>query len=675
MSNHPHIVHNWKVKTFNTFTFCDHCAGLLWGLCSQGFQCVDCNFKSHSRCTSQVTVQCRVQQDRPNPGDGSSSFEPNDTIANVDLSIRIAPHRFNLSSKGLKKFCNYCRETTFTSSDTCYTCIDCRYVAHDACRDKTPSNCRITYHRIIDSHTLSNADRNRDEFNHHHWIQGNLKEVKPCIHCNEKVDTSFSLAHFKCAWCRRHVHSSCIDKQQIQCDFGDLAELIIPPSCISLLDTSSYNNHDKEHVGPVQWRLEAPLPAKALLIFVNSKSGGQLGKTFMRKFASLINPMQLIDLIHDGPDHVIQIVQRYLEENPTEMEKIRFLVCGGDGTVGWLLQALKKYNMPPIPIAIIPLGTGNDMSRSLGWGPGYSGQPLTSVLKDISDSKMTKLDTWTVEINEVEKESRSIVMNNYFSIGLDADIALGFHEARNANPHLFKGRVINKLWYGKIGLEEFMTKKFPLMNELLEIIIDGKPLQLDKNIQGIMIINVNNYAGGAQVVGVSNLPHLGSIISGVMSPFKLAQGSHIVLKHRTKKHPTTAMQVDGEPFGIVSSDITISFLGQVSMLSHRKFETKSSPIVDSIPVSPVGSPSSDIQLVSSPPPSAVQSTSTTETVYVVTPTINVDNVSTSSESNTSTQGSVVSVSSLSNEPEVTITTTTGNTITTMNQISTEELVD
>lgn len=32
------------------------------------------------------------------------------------------------------------------------------------------------------------------------------------------------------------------------------------------------------------------------------------------------------------------------------------------------------------------------------------------------------------------------------SIGFDADIALQFHEAREANPSHFKSRSINKLW-------------------------------------------------------------------------------------------------------------------------------------------------------------------------------------------------------------------------------------
>lgn len=46
-------------------------------------------------------------------------------------------------------------------------------------------------------------------------------------------------------------------------------------------------------------------------------------------------------------------------------------VAGGDGTVGWVLGSLaelyKQDRDPVPPVGIIPLGTGNDLSRSFGW--------------------------------------------------------------------------------------------------------------------------------------------------------------------------------------------------------------------------------------------------------------------------------------------------------------------
>ncbi|EGG18313.1 diacylglycerol kinase [Cavenderia fasciculata] len=509
-----------------------------------------------------------------------------------------------------------------------FNSIDCKYIAHEQCRQRSPPMCRVPFNHkspstspVPSSSSGTKAEEDDTQFIHnHHWVEGNLKSVKSCIVCTHKIETSFSLANYRCTWCSECIHSQCFDKRPLKCTMGELHEMIIPPSSIQMIDGDGISlldspilspnpigaSEDKKKNSTLQWKLVSPIPTKTLFIFINSKSGGQMGETFIRKFSAIVNPFQIFDLIRDGPDQAITIIRDYLLEHPQDQNRIRLLVCGGDGTVGWVLQVLKKYNLPPLPISIIPLGTGNDMARSLGWGPGYDNEKLTGILKDISDAHLTNLDTWEINIkHDLERDQeqdKMIVMNNYFSIGLDAHIALGFHEARNANPKLFIGRTINKMWYGKIGLGEFVSKSFVRLHDVLELVVDERVIDIDPAIEGIMIINVNNYAGGAdlwkgkrpnhlqpleiddgkiELVGVTGVAHMGTVISGMASPIKIAQGHSISIRYKAPanpkkiKHTRIAVQVDGEPFKVHDCSISITFQRKVSMLVKKGFHTKS----------------------------------------------------------------------------------------------------
>ena len=61
-------------------------------------------------------------------------------------------------------------------------------------------------------------------------------------------------------------------------------------------------------------------------------------------------------------------------------------------------------------IGIIPLGTGNDLSRSLNWGGKYRDKPLRKVLLDMAKADVAYMDRWTLKVDldpiSTEQESK-----------------------------------------------------------------------------------------------------------------------------------------------------------------------------------------------------------------------------------------------------------------------------
>lgn len=118
-----------------------------------------------------------------------------------------------------------------------------------------------------------------------------------------------------------------------------------------------------------------------------------------------------------------------------EVPRFRILVCGGDGTVGWVLGVLEAVRHKLVcrepPIGIVPLGTGetcssfvssqglvlhglwfvssgNDLARVLRWGAGYSCEDPHSILVSVDEADEVLMDRWTIllDAQDISEDSK-----------------------------------------------------------------------------------------------------------------------------------------------------------------------------------------------------------------------------------------------------------------------------
>lgn len=278
--------------------------------------------------------------------------------------------------------------------------------------------------------------------------------------------------------------------------------------------------------------------------------------------------------------------------------KFCLVVCGGDGTVGWVLNVIEKLKLKNPPhVCILPLGTGNDLSRVLGWGEGYTTGDdvhVDQIFRQMNEAKPVCLDRWKVEIKNLKRvmlpklKYKKLVMNNYASVGVDALVTLNFHRQRQSRPWLFAHRVINKLCYFTYGTKDVLERECKNLHEKLKVELDGKEIKLPE-IEGIVILNISSWGGGCQPWGMAEEEnsqftpqryddgrlevmalyssfHIAQLQVGLAAPLRLGQAKTVKISLRGGKVP---MQVDGEPWEQSDpADITVTFQSKANMLAR-----------------------------------------------------------------------------------------------------------
>ncbi|KAL0809601.1 hypothetical protein ABMA28_011133 [Loxostege sticticalis] len=562
-------------------------------------------------------------------------------------------HAWRLKHFSRPAYCNLCLNMLVGLGKKGLCCIFCKFTVHERCVQRAPASCIATYSK---SKRASAALA-------HHWVEGNCHGK--CARCRKKIKGYNGITGLHCRWCHITLHNRCVGSAGGSCNLGRHAKHILPPTAIRplVLDRQRslphHPHHDqksiptsislpisisatpeekkeekKEHrAPPISFQISPPDGSCPLLVFINPKSGGRQGSRVLRKLQYILNPRQVHDIAKGGPMQGLQMFK--------DVKSYRVICCGGDGTVGWVLETMGE-SIHKILDKIARASTVMmdrwqiHVENTAQEATGLTGEPSLADPFEPRGSPKKRNITTSLDIavrdmtgrGRVSRPwrsrgvSRSVpprppatenlcsfcdlqlpqsaphpttvpynIINNYFSIGVDAAICVKFHTERERNPDKFSSRMKNKLWYFEYATSEQFAASCKNLHEHIDIECDGSSLELNKGpaLQGVALLNIPYAHGGSnlwgasgahrrgrfpnaqqdigdkliEVIGLENCLHMGQVRTGLRaSGRRLAQCSSITIT--TKR--TFPMQIDGEPWMQPPSKITITHKNQVPML-------------------------------------------------------------------------------------------------------------
>lgn len=290
------------------------------------------------------------------------------------------------------------------------------------------------------------------------------------------------------------------------------------------------------------------------LFVVNPASGGGFGARLLHRLAASA----------PGRTHRLGEVDLAALGAQARAEHAPVIACGGDGTVTALIEAVQPQGTADAPpIGIVPLGTGNDMARILGY-------PATAPSLAMADAIVARLATATSRTIDrwlVSGPCGPRAWFNYCSWGFDARIAWQFDCLRRRHTSILSSRLANLACYGAIGLQERGV-------DLGLLLPGGRPVP--SWTRSLVLANIPSYAGGRRLgrfvraddgrcdafaLGAGIAFGLG--LSGFRRPLRLGVFDRLAVRVTRPGF----MQLDGEPLVATPGEYAVSHGGRVQVLA------------------------------------------------------------------------------------------------------------
>lgn len=126
-------------------------------------------------------------------------------------------------------------------------------------------------------------------------------------------------------------------------------------------------------------------------------------------------------------------------------------------------------------------------------------------LQHVQQADIEPLDRWNVDIitygrRIIRRQTKMTYMYNYFSIGVDAQVAFDFHKARESKLYICKNRIFNKLLYLCFGTQQVVAADYRDLEQRIEVFLDDERVELPP-IEALVIVNIPSWGAGVNLWG------------------------------------------------------------------------------------------------------------------------------------------------------------------------------
>lgn len=252
-----------------------------------------------------------------------------------------------------------------------------------------------------------------------------------------------------------------------------------------------------------------------LLFLVNPRAGGRRGRAVA---VFILEALERRGMVL-GLDFQIELTRPgEVERQAAEASRRAPVVVavGGDGTIRDVVRGLVKGG-GGAALGVIPLGTGNDFSRTVGLYHPIGPRGRRAV------DRICEVLRWgrRIPVDLLEVNGR-IIFASYLSFGADARASCAFGALRHRlSGRLLERTVVNKAVLSLLGLR-YLWDRLPPGVRLRVAAPDGRleEVPLPRRLTTLIISNIRHYGGGSRLSPEADLADGRFEVTAVESPWE-----------------------------------------------------------------------------------------------------------------------------------------------------------